>query len=153
MEDYGTITAMAVVKVRTEYGRILLGNELREGTLLKGTYYPEAGGFEAKYDGRNVTLWVGDNVDLVTIGEEQEATYMMLDRLLLDCRYFLRIPNGSMLYYESIAEHMTQVRKLWQKLDIKPEWLTTDKQIGRLEHRMNVRKTTYDRKRKRTNKK
>lgn len=153
MEGNGMITAMVVVKVRTEYGRVLLGNELREGTLLKGTYYPEAQGFEARFDGRNITLWVGDNVDLVTIGEEQEATYMMLDRLLLDCRYFLRIPNGSMLYYNSISEHMAQVRKLWNELDIKPEWLTTYKQIGRLEHRMNVRETTYDRQKNRTNNK
>lgn len=147
------ITAMAVVKVRTKYGRFLLGNELREGTLLKGTYYPEAQGFEARFDGRNITLWVGDNADLVTIGEKQEAIYMMLDRLLLDCRYFLRIPNGSMLYYEGISEHMAQVRKLWHTLDIKPEWLTTYKQIGKLENKMNVRKTAYNRNKKRTNNK
>lgn len=151
MEDYGTVTAMAVVRAKTEFGKRCLReiNGLREGTLLKGTYYPESGAFDFKYDGHDVMLWVGQNAELVTIGEEQESYYMMLDRLMYDCKFFIRIPNNSMLYYGSIAEHMAQARKLWHELNIKPEWLSSYKLIGRLEHKMNVLKTICDRMKKR----
>lgn len=151
MNDYDKITAMAVVKAKTEFGKRCLReiHGLKEGTLLKGTYQPITHAFDFVYNGEDAMLWIGENGQLVSLGEEQEYRYMMLDRLLYDCRLFIRVsPNNSMLYYPSIAEHMAQVRKLWDELYIKPEWLSIYKQIGRLEHKMNVRKTIYDRRKR-----
>lgn len=93
-------------------------------------------------------LWIGDNGRLVSLGEGQKHKYMMLGRLLSDCKYFLRNPYERHLYFPSIARHCKEMRQYWLELNIKPEWLSY-KQIGKLEHKMNRMKTKLDRQFKR----
>lgn len=54
--------------------------------------------------------------------------YMMLNRLQSDCDYFLGNGKGSekVLYYDSVEEHISEMKKLWNELDIKPEWLSLE---------------------------
>jgi hypothetical protein len=85
-----------------------------------------------------------NNGRLVSLGEGQKHKYMMLGRLLSDCKYFLRNPYERHLYFPSIARHCKEMRQYWLELNIKPEWLSY-KQIGRLEHKMNRMKTNLDR--------
>jgi len=65
-----------------------------------------------------------------------EHSYMMLDRLKSDVKYFLG--NGSRnpknLYYKSVQEHFDQMKKLYHSFpdQLKPEWLTL-KEILELE--------------------
>lgn len=75
--------------------------------------------------------------------ETQKHQYMMLGRLKSDCQYFLHYPYERHLYFTSIAEHMAEMRAIWNALIIKPQWLSY-KQIGRLEHKMNRVKTKLD---------
>ena len=89
-------------------------------------------------------LWIGDNGRLVSLGEGQEHKYMMLGRMLSDCKYFLRNPYERHLYFPSIARHCKEMRQYWRALNIKPDWLSY-KQIGKLEHKMNRMKTKLDR--------
>lgn len=52
--------------------------------------------------------------------------YRMLSRLQSDCEYFLNWGKGGVrnLYYNSVEEHIDEMKKLWNKLPIKPEWLS-----------------------------
>lgn len=60
--------------------------------------------------------------------EDYEFNYMMLGRLVSDCEYFLN--NGSysenVLYYKDVDKHISEMKNLWDKLDIKPEWLSME---------------------------
>lgn len=147
MKEYDKIPAQAVVEVTTSWGRICLGEigrDLKEGTVLDGYYYPVSKAFDFVWKGEGAMLWIGDNGRLVSLGEGQKHKYMMLGRMLSDCKYFLRNPYERHLYFPSIARHMKEMRQYWQELNIKPEWLSY-KQIGRLEHKMNRMKTKLNR--------
>jgi hypothetical protein len=52
--------------------------------------------------------------------------YMMLDRLRSDCEYYLGYGNRSKerLYYKNEKEHIEAMKKLYEKLPKKPQWLT-----------------------------
>lgn len=56
----------------------------------------------------------------------QRFEYMMLSRLQQDCEYFLGWGKGSVrnLYHDNVAEHIEHMKKLWNELKIKPEWLS-----------------------------
>lgn len=112
--------------------------------MLDGYYYPVSKAFDFNWKGEGAMLWIGDNGRLVSLGEGQKHKYMMLGRLLSDCKYFLRNPYERHLYFPSIARHCKEMRQYWLELNIKPEWLSY-KQIGRLEHKMNRMKTKLDR--------
>lgn len=147
MKEYDKIPAQAVVEVTTSWGRICLGEigrDLKEGTVLDGYYYPVSKAFDFEWKGEGAMLWIGDNGRLVSLGEGQEHKYMMLGRMLSDCKYFLRNPYARHLYFPSIARHCKEMRQYWQELNIKPDWLSY-KQIGKLEHKMNRMKTKLDR--------
>lgn len=147
MKEYDKIPAQAVVEVTTSWGRTCLreiGRDLKEGTVLDGYYYPVSKAFDFNWKGEGVMLWIGDNGRLVSLGEGQKHKYMMLGRLLSDCKYFLRNPHERHLYFQSIARHCKEMRQYWMELNIKPEWLSYN-QIGRLEHKMNRMKTKLDR--------
>ena len=134
MKEYDKIPAQAVVEVTTSWGRTCLreiGRDLKEDTVLDGYYYPVSKAFDFNWKGEGVMLWIGDNGRLVSLGEGQKHKYMMLGRLLSDCKYFLRNPYERHLYFQSM------------ELNIKPEWLSYN-QIGRLEHKMNRMKTKLD---------
>lgn len=71
-----------------------------------------------------------DNKDL-------EYKYMLLDRLKQDCEYFLGNGNGNekQLWAGSIDDQINEMRKIWNNLDEKPEWLTMD-DIDKYEKKM-----------------
>lgn len=148
MKEYDKIPAQAVVEVTTSWGRTCLqeeiGRDLKEGTVLNGYYYPVSKAFDFYWKGVRAMLFIGDNGRLVSLGEGQKHKYMMLGRLLSDCKYFLRNPYERHLYFPSIARHCKEMRQYWLELNIKPEWLSY-KQIGKLEHKMNRVKTKLDR--------
>ena len=147
MKEYDKIPAQAVVEVTTSWGRTCLreiGRDLKEGTLLDGYYYPVSKAFDFNWKGEGAMLWIGDNGRLVSLGEGQKIRYMILSRMLSDCKYFLRNPYERHLYFPSIARHCKEMRQYWLALNIKPEWLSY-KQIGRLEHKMNRMKTKLNR--------
>lgn len=147
MKEYDKIPAQAVVEVTTSWGRNCLreiGRDLKEGTVLDGYYYPVSKAFDFNWKGEGAMLWIGDNGRLVSLGEGQKHKYMILGRMLSDCKYFLRYPYWLHLYFPSIARHCKEMRQYWLELNIKPEWLSY-KQIGRIEHKMNRMKTKLDR--------
>lgn len=148
MEEIKQIPAKAVVKVSTKFGACCLWEikGLKEGTILDGVYNPANKAFDFTFNGEDAMLWIGEDGKLVSLGEGQEHKYMMLDRLLQDCKYFLWMsPSVRSLYFPSIARHMFEMRQYWKELNIKPEWLSY-KQIGKLEHKMNQLLTRENRK-------
>lgn len=56
----------------------------------------------------------------------QEFTYMLLSRLQSDCKYFLGYGGRSerVLWAGSVEEQISEMKKLWNELEVKPEWLT-----------------------------
>lgn len=154
MEEIKQIPAQALVKVTTDFGKWCLWEikGLKEGMVLDGMYNPKNKAFDFTFKGQDAMLWIGQNGVLVSLGEGQKHKYMMLNRLLLDCEYFIKqIPAVRGLYYPSIARHMKEMRLYWRELNIKPEWLTLA-QIGKLEHKMNQRLTRDNRRRKKQQK-
>lgn len=146
MEEIKQIPAQAEVKVTTSWGATCLREirGLKEGDVLEGLYTPINKAFDFTFNGESAMLWIGENARLISLGEGQTFKYMMLSRLLSDCKYFLRNPYERHLYFPSIARHMKEMRQYWKEVNIKPEWLSY-KQIGRLEHKMNRMKTKLDR--------
>ena len=57
---------------------------------------------------------------------EFDFNYRMLSRLQSDCEYFLNYGKGSVksLYYDSIEEHISKMKEIWNILPEKPEWLS-----------------------------
>lgn len=157
MEEKKGIKAKAVVRFATAFGKAsFTAFNIQEGTILDGLYYPKTTEYGAPfcffdifvfdYEGKKDVLYIGHNGKLVSLGEGQEHKYMMLDRLLQDCKYFLWMsPSVRSLYFPNIARHMFEMRQYWKELNIKPEWLSY-KQIGKLEHKMNQLLTRENRK-------
>ena len=57
---------------------------------------------------------------------DNQFNYMMLARLKSDCEYFLnwgarKVKN---IYYDSVEEHISEMKKLWNLFSAKPEWLS-----------------------------
>lgn len=150
MEEIKQIPAKAIVKVSTKFGAYCLWEikGLKEGIILDGIYNPANKAFDFTFNGEDAMLWIGEDGKLVSLGDGQEYKYMMLDRLLQDCKYFLWMSTSvRSLYFPSIARHMFEMRQYWKELNIKPEWLSY-KQIGKLEHKMNQQLTRVNRKHK-----
>jgi len=61
----------------------------------------------------------------------QQFQYMMLSRLQSDCKYFLGYGKRSIrnLWADNIVEHIAEMKRLWNELIIKPEWLSLEKII------------------------
>jgi NAD(P)H-flavin reductase len=53
----------------------------------------------------------------------------MLSRLQSDCEYYLGYGNRTKkhLYYGDEKEHIEEMKKLYEKLPVKPEWLAFEK--------------------------
>lgn len=68
---------------------------------------------------------------------DAKFNYMMLSRLESDCKYFLG--NGGKsertLWAGSVEEQISEMKKLWNELEVKPEWLTME-QINDYEAKM-----------------
>lgn len=63
--------------------------------------------------------------------------YMFLSRLQSDCNYFLGYGNGSenVLPSKSIETHIQEMKDTWEKLPVKPEWLSYE-EIEEYERKM-----------------
>ena len=58
--------------------------------------------------------------------ENFKFLYQMLDRLRLDCEYFLG--NGEKhLWAGNVQDQIAEMRKIWNLLPEKPVWLTMEK--------------------------
>lgn len=44
----------------------------------------------------------------------------------MDCEYFLGFGRGAVkhLYYGNVPEHIAEMKKIWNELKEKPEWLS-----------------------------
>lgn len=73
----------------------------------------------------------------------QQFEYMMLDRLRTDCNYFLIHPVEKHLWAGSIDEQIKEMKRLWNLLKVKPEWLTME-QID--EYKREMEEVFYNRK-------
>lgn len=62
---------------------------------------------------------------------------MLLSRLVSDCKYFLGCGNRSenSLWAGSVVEQIAEMKKLWNSVAEKPEWLTME-QIQEYEAQM-----------------
>ena len=74
------------------------------------------------------TQSVDNTSNLMENEDGQKFEYMMLSRLQSDCEYFLNYGKGSLnrLPSKNIDEHITYMKELWNKLKIKPEWLSLE---------------------------
>lgn len=69
----------------------------------------------------------------------QKFEYMLLNRMQSDCEYYLNMGNRNphRLWAGSEQAQIDEMKKLWNKLIIKPEWLTME-QIKEYERNMVV---------------
>ena len=66
----------------------------------------------------------------------QTFDYMMLSRLQSDCKYYLGWGKfGGHLWAGTVEAHITEMKRLWNVLIFKPEWLTME-QIEQYEYKM-----------------
>lgn len=60
--------------------------------------------------------------------ELKSFNYMMLDRLRIDCDYFLGNGNGQLkhLYYKDVDKHIEKMKKIYNSFseEEKPEWIS-----------------------------
>ena len=56
----------------------------------------------------------------------QEFSYMLLSRLQSDCKYFLGHGGRSerVLWAGSVEEQISEMKKLWNELVVKPDWIS-----------------------------
>lgn len=66
-----------------------------------------------------------------------EFQYQMLDRMRLDCEYFLGYGNRCTkdLWGKSVEKHIEAMRRIWNELKEKPVWLSMG-QIDEYERKM-----------------
>lgn len=58
----------------------------------------------------------------------QKHLYMMLDRLIQDCKYYAMTKFDRHLWAGNPQDHESAMREAYNKLSIKPEWCT-EKQL------------------------
>lgn len=63
--------------------------------------------------------------------------YMMLSRLKMDCDYYLGTYGCTSLWGVTIQKHIAEMRRLYDFVPEKPEWLTIE-DIDEYERRMNI---------------
>ena len=58
----------------------------------------------------------------------REFNYMLLSRLESDCKYFLGFGNRSTkhLWYGNIEDQIAEMKRIWNELTDKPEWLSME---------------------------
>lgn len=121
-----------------ENGRLYFDeNDGRNGlNLYTGAYRDECGEICGE-PSRKITDPI--ECDKPFIRDSREFDYMMLNRLQMDCDYFLGNGNGCErnLCYGKVNEHCDEMEKLWNSFpdDEKPEWLTME-QIKKYREKM-----------------
>jgi hypothetical protein len=55
-------------------------------------------------------------------------SYMMLSRLVSDCKYYSRHPHPKHLWAGNVIGQITEMKRLWNELPLnkKPEWLSME---------------------------
>ena len=68
---------------------------------------------------------------------DSRFNYMMLGRLLEDCKYYLGYGNRceKHLWAGNVKEHIAEMKRIWNELEEKPEWLSFE-DILELEKKM-----------------
>lgn len=56
--------------------------------------------------------------------EDQRFLYMFLDRMRMDCKYFLGNGNKCINHLAGGINHINLMKETYNKIKIKPEWLT-----------------------------
>lgn len=112
-------------------------NNGRNGlNLYTGAYLDECGEICGEPDTRVLEEVICDDP---FVRNPRERDYMMLNRLMTDCKYFLTVGRGNErhLYYKTVEEHCDEMEKLWNSFSEseKPEWLTLQ-QIHRYREQM-----------------
>ena len=85
-------------------------------------------------------------LDESNVNEDKEADqkfdYMMLGRLASDCEYFLNYGNGSErhLHQGNLEDQIKEMKKLWNGLHKKPEWLTMEEILDYEDNMKNYKK-------------
>lgn len=69
--------------------------------------------------------------------DKQKFEYMLLGRLKQDCEYVIKTsPSIKHLWAGNPKDQIAKMKELWQKLKIKPQWLTME-QIEEYEEQLN----------------
>ena len=82
----------------------------------------------------NIKNRYGDLQEYILVADEKENPrkydYMMLDRLRMDCDYFLGNGNGFLghLYYKDIDKHIEEMKKIYESFsdNEKPQWISLE---------------------------
>lgn len=114
-----------------EHGQLFKDTNCGNGRIVLCTVY---GGFEGIPDTPISCLEKYKNVEVEIIGmenepaEEEKFNYQMLDRLRMDCEYYLGNGNRNKkhLWAENEIEQIAEMKKIWNGFsdDKKPEWLS-----------------------------
>lgn len=58
--------------------------------------------------------------------QDAKFNYMLLSRLKSDCEYFLGYggKNESRLWAGNVEDQIAEMKKIWESLDVKPEWIS-----------------------------
>lgn len=66
-----------------------------------------------------------DCITYVNSTKNQEYKYMLLDRMLQDCKYFINYTHSlDSLWAKNITDHIDTMRSIYDELYEKPEWLS-----------------------------
>ena len=82
----------------------------------------------------NIKNRYGDLQEYILVADEKENPrkydYMMLDRLRMDCDYFLGNGNGFLghLYYKDVDKHIEEMKKIYESFsdNEKPQWISLE---------------------------
>jgi hypothetical protein len=100
-----------------------------------------------EYASEMTELYLGDEASNQSSDEEKENefNYVMLSRLVSDCDYFLGNGGRSVknLWANSVEEQITEMKRLWNILTVKPEWLTMENILEYENKMLDVEATMY----------
>lgn len=78
-----------------------------------------------KQEGYDIILEKGDRIRVLNEADDK-FTYSMLSRLQTDCEYVIRTAHSTRsLWGNTVESHIEYMRKLYDSLRNKPEWITS----------------------------
>ena len=127
-------------KTGTYFGDVNLTKAGKDRDLSRASWYTYSG--NNPYEGEPEAMMRDDiNVNIVNPEkiptDYQREDYELLSRLEQDCKYFLGNGDGyeGHLWAGSVDKQIAKMRELYDKLEEKPEWLTSE-DIDRYEEEM-----------------
>lgn len=99
---------------------------------------PQSYDYATKYGGWKI-IPLNQHIKNSPTEEDQKFEYQLLARLRMDCDYYLGHGNQSLknLYHDTVHEHISAMKKIWNLLTFKPEWISLE-QILDYEKRMKL---------------